>query len=183
LHVDGRVAEFEIDSEQLPYIRRTGSRQQDLLDKMRNIDPFLFEDVCAKVLAKLGAESRTTVKTNDGGVDFVATKLKFLPSTLPLPQSCHASVIGQAKRYKLGANIGEVKIREFVGAALLRRHTMGLESNLSPLAPTLFAFWTTSDLEPNARRFARSVGVWYMDGATLASYCEFLGLRQFIMDI
>lgn len=179
--IDGRIIELEIDDEANPYIRRIASRRQDLLDKLRSIDPYIFEKLCARVLIALGAEARETERTNDGGIDFIATKLKVIPSQLPLPHTCHGIVIGQAKRYKDGANIGEVKLREFVGAALLRRHVLGVNSNLSPLAPTLYAFWTTSDLDPNARKFARSIGVWYMDGPTFAAYAEELGLRDEIM--
>lgn len=181
--VDGRLEEFEIDSDKSPYIRRKIARQQDLLDKLRTIDPFVFEQVCARILSALGAESFVTPNTNDGGIDFIATKLKVVPSVLPMPHSCHGIVVGQAKRHKSGNNVGEVKLREFVGAALLRRHILGIEAALSPLAPTIFAFWTTADLDPNARRFARSIGLWYMDGVTLASYTEELGLRDYVMGL
>lgn len=181
--VDGRIEEFEIDNEVQPYIRRKGIRHQDLLDKLRSIDPFVFEEVCAKILTKLGADAYSTERTNDGGIDFIGIKMKVVPSALPMPHSSHGVVIGQAKRYKDGANISETRLREFVGSGLLRRHELASQYGLSPLAPTLYAFWTTSDLDPNARRFARRIGLWYMDGATLASYAEELGLRGYVMSL
>ena len=181
--VDGKVADFEIDEGQPPYLRRLLPRQPSLLEKMRRIDPFAFEEVCARVLSALGAEAGVTQKTNDGGIDFTATKLKIIHSSLPLPHSCHAVVIGQAKRYKEGAVISETRIREFVGASVLKRHQMAATSTIAPLMPTLYAFWTTSDLEPNAKKYARSVGLWYMDGSTLSAYAKELGLEEYINDL
>ena len=178
---DGRVREFEIDDESPPYVRRTVERDHELIAKLRRIDPFAFEDICAKILSALGAESSVTQRTNDGGIDFFATKLKVVPSALPMPVSCHGLVIGQAKRYREGAAISETRLREFVGASVLQRHVLTASSNLGPLIPTLYAFWTTSDLDPNARNFAKSVGVWYMDGQTLAAYVIHLNLRQIVM--
>jgi hypothetical protein len=52
-----------------------------------------------------------------------------------------------------------------------------------PLMPTLFAFWTTSDLDPNAKKYARSVGLWYMDGPTLSAYAQELGLEEYINNL
>ena len=178
--VDGKVADFEIDEEQPPYLRRLLPRRPSLLEKLRKIDPFAFEEVCARILGALGAESGVTQKSNDGGIDFTATKLKIIHSNLPLPHSCHAVVIGQAKRYKEGSAISETRIREFVGASVLKRHQMAANSTIAPLMPTLYAFWTTSDLEPNAKKYARGVGLWYMDGATLSAYARELGLEDYI---
>ena len=178
---DGRVREFEIDDESPPYVRRTVERDQKLIAKLRRIDPFSFEDICAKILSALGADSSVTQRTNDGGIDFFATKLKVVPAALPMPISCHGLVIGQAKRYQEGAAISETRLREFVGASVLHRHGLSARLNLGPLVPTLYAFWTTSDLDPNARAFAKSVGVWYMDGQTLAAYVIHLNLREIVM--
>jgi hypothetical protein len=178
--IDGKVADFEIDNEQPPYLRRLLPRQPSLLEKMRKINPFAFEMVCSRVLEALGGEAEVTQKTNDGGIDFTATKLKIIHSSLPLPHSCHAVVIGQAKRYKEGSAISETRLREFVGASILKRHRMAAEAMIPPLMPTLFAFWTTSDLDPNAKKYARSVGLWYMDGPTLSAYARELGLEEYI---
>ncbi len=180
--IDGKVKDFEIDDESPPYVRRLLPRRPTLLDKLRRIAPVNFERVCAKILESLGANAATTQQTNDGGIDFTATKLKIIHASLPMPASCHGVVIGQAKRYKEGAAISETKLREFVGASVLKRHRMAsaTESAIPPLMPTLFAFWTTSDLERNAKIYARSVGLWYMDGTTLTAYAQELGLSEFI---
>lgn len=178
--MDGKVQDFEIDNESPPYLRRTCPQNPTLLDKLRKVDPGDFEVVCSKILAQLGANSEVTQRTNDGGIDFIATGLKIIHSSLPMPTSCNAIVIGQAKRYKEGAAITEIKLREFVGASLLQKHRLASRTTVSPLMPILYAFWTTSDLEQNAKKFARSVGLWYMDGTTLARYADELGLREYI---
>jgi hypothetical protein len=45
----------------------------------------------------------------------------------------------------------------------------------------LYAFWTTSDFEPNAKKYGRELGLWYMDGMTLATYVTDLGMKDFVM--
>ncbi len=129
---------------------------------------------------KLGATANTTERTGDGGVDFVGSNLDIMPSGYGIPAVCRASVIGQTKRYK-GTNIvSEKAVREFVGSGVWKRHRLRLDSGISPLAPVILAFWTTSSFEPNAKRYAREMGIWYMDGHTLASYITKLGLSDFV---
>lgn len=179
--IDGTVPEFEIDNEPRPYIRLLAKEISPILRKLRSIDPFELEKVCADVLTKLGAEAKETQRTNDGGVDFVGLYLKIVPSMLPVPVACTACVIGQTKRYKDGNLISESRLREFVGAATLRRHELQREGKCGPLAPTLLAFWTTSNFEPNAKRYARAIGLWYMDGRALANYVERLEMAREVM--
>lgn len=183
INVDGGISSFEIDSEQSPYIRLVDSLPSDVISKLRKIDPFQLETICAKLLSALGAVSYTTQRTNDGGIDFVAVDFKIVPLALTIPRSCRAAVIGQAKRYKDGNPISETRLREFAGAATLKRHRLGIESKLGALAPVIYAFWTTSDFDPNAKKFAREMGLWYMDGLTLATYVTSLGLKEFVMSL
>lgn len=177
---DGVPLTFEIDSEESPYIRSLGRGDESLLRRLRSIDPFAFEEVCAEVFKKLGASSSVTPRTRDGGVDFIATNLNIVPHNIGTPSVCRAVVIGQAKRYQEGNIISEKALREFVGAGVWKRHKLRLESGISPLAPIILAFWTTSSFEPNAKCYAREMGIWYMDGRTLATYLGELGLRQFV---
>jgi restriction endonuclease Mrr len=181
--VDGSVLRFEIDSEQSPYVRLVQSFRSEVLDKLTRIDPYEFEDVCAKILGRLGAKSNRTQRTNDGGVDFIGVDLKVTPDALTLPRACRAAVIGQAKRYKPGRLIKETTFREFVSASALHRHGMVVDGKLWPLTPVIYAFWTTSDFEPGARDFGRRMGLWYMDGATLSAYIEGLGLAEYVLAI
>ena len=180
-NVDGKPARFEIDHEQLPYIRACAQATQPILRRLRKVDPFKFEDVCKLILQKLGADAKTTQQTVDGGIDFFGSGLKIVQGTLGVPIACGALVIGQAKRYKDGNNIRETQVREFVGAAVLRKHQLSFDGRVGPLAPALFAFWTTSDFDPNAKRFARATGIWYMDGDTLANYVMHLGLEDEVL--
>jgi len=181
--VDGAIPTFEIDNDPSPYIRLSASLPSDVISKLRKIDPYQLEDVCAKLLCALGATSYATQRTNDGGVDFIAVKLKVVPLALTVPVACTATVIGQAKRYKYGNAISETRLREFVGAAMLKRHQLMVENKVGPLAPVLFAFWTTSDFDQNAKRYARDLGLWYMDGSTLANYVVELGLKDAVMSL
>ena len=176
---DGVPLRFEIDDEQSPYIRAFPA-DNALLAKLRRINPFAVEDLCAQVLAKLGATANATERTGDGGVDFIASNLDIMPAGYGIPAVCRATVIGQTKRYKETNVINEKTVREFVGSGVWKRHKLRLDSGISPLAPVILAFWTTSNFEPNAKRYAREMGIWYMDGHTLSSYIAKLGLRDFV---
>ncbi len=178
---DGSILSFEIDEEESPYIRLVRSAPAGLLAKLRRIHPSEFEKVCAKILTALGSSSEVTQTAHDGGIDFIGRNLNIVPSALRVPLSCYAIVLGQAKRYADGRLIGETRLREFLGAAAMRRHTLHRESKLSLYAPVLLAFWTTSDFEPNAKRFARSAGIWAMNGTTLSAYVTHLQIYDFVM--
>lgn len=179
--LDGVTPSFEIDEEQSPYIRLVSQPSDALLDVLRTIDPYHFEHVCALVMQKLGAKSETTQRSYDGGVDFLAIDFDFVPDGLDTPASCRAAVIGQAKRYKDGNAISETALRSFIGGAVRWRHQLAAEGKIGALSPVSFAFWTTSSFEPNARSYARAVGIWYMEGRTLAAYCASLGLADQIL--
>lgn len=179
---DGVPLRFEIDDEQSPYIKAFPA-DNALLAKLRRINPLVVEDLCAKILAKLGATANATERTGDGGVDFIASNLDIMPAGYGIPAVCRATVIGQTKRYKETNVINEKAVREFVGSGVWKRHKLPLDSGISPLAPVILAFWTTSNFEPNAKRYAREMGIWYMDGHTLASYIAKLGLSDFVFGL
>lgn len=176
---DGVPLRFEIDDEQSPYIKAFPT-DNTLLAKLRRIDPFVVEDLCAQILTKLGATANATERTGDGGVDFIASNLDIMPFGYGIPAVCRATVIGQTKRYKETNIINEKAVREFVGSGVWKRHKLRLDSGISPLAPVILAFWTTSNFDLNAKRYAREMGIWYMDGHTLASYIAKLGLSDFV---
>jgi hypothetical protein len=173
--IDGKPPIFEIDNEQDPYIRGCPGVARPLLDYMRTMDPFAFESLCGRILTSLGANGAPTQRTHDGGIDFQATGLRIVQANLGVPLGSHAAVVGQAKRYKDGNLVRETQVREFVGAAVLRLHEFRINGRIGPLCPVLYAFWTTSDLDRGAKSYARSMGIWYMDGETLATYVENLG--------
>jgi hypothetical protein len=179
---DGSPKRYEIDDEESPYIR-SFDIDNTLLLKLRRIDPFKLEDICAEILKKLGAIASVTKRTGDGGIDFVATNLDIMPNGFGVPTVCRAVVIGQAKRYKETNVITETSLREFVGAGVWQRHNLRRDSGISPLAPVILAYWTTSSFEQNAKRYAREMGIWYMDGYTLASYIKNLDLSNFVFGL
>jgi hypothetical protein len=179
---DGVPARFEIDNDPSPYFK-SNPADTALLEKLRRIDPFAVEDLCGAILGKLGATSHKTPKTGDGGVDFIATNLDIVPSGFGIPAVCRAIVIGQTKRYKATNIIKETSLREFVGAGVWKRHKLRLDSGISPLAPVILAYWTTSNFEPSAKRYAREMGIWYMDGHTLAAYIDKLELSEFVFGL
>lgn len=168
--LDGKTPIFEIDNEPRPYIRLLQSipEAKDILFKLRSIDPKYFEQVCAEVLKKLGADAQTIQLADDGGVDFFGFDLTFFNCELALPRPCKACVIGQAKRHKSTNTVNETKVREFIGAATRGRHQFLKDGRLGALTPVIYEFWTTSSFDKGAKQFGRDIGMWYMEGLTLA---------------
>ena len=78
----------------------------DLLEKLKNIDPFYFEKVILILLQKMGyGDFIETTKTNDGGIDGIINEDKLGLDKIYI----------QAKRY--GENkVREKDIRNFIGA-------------------------------------------------------------------
>lgn len=179
---DGAVCPFEIDPEELRYVRRTELAADQLLQKLRKIDPFDFEKVCARLLTELGGESQVTQRSGDGGIDFISVGVDILPAAISSPMHCRAAVIGQAKRYT-SRLIAEKALREFVGASVLQRNSLRVQQRISPLTPVMLAFWSTANFEPNCKDFARRSGVWLMDGHTISSYLGRLGLTKWVLSL
>lgn len=177
--LDGAVCNFRIDDEDDPYVQSTGENTDDLLAKLKRLCPFQFEDVCKRVLDRLGGQSQVTQKSRDGGIDFFSVGIDILPDGINAPIQCRASVIGQAKRFT-SRLVAEKALREFVGASVLKRNELRIARSVSPLSPILLAFWTTSNFDPNCKSFARNAGVWLMDGHTLSAYLQRLGLADWV---
>lgn len=174
---DGGTCNFEIDDENPPHICKTNTNLSTLQNKLRRLDPQLFEELCSEILHKLGGISKVSGKSGDGGVDFYATGIKTHSKDLPLPNNAALCVIGQAKRHK-NHYVNETDLRLFVGGALLQLEELKRSKSLGLLGPTIFAFWTSSDFQENAKKFAKSMGIWYMDGITFAQYIKVLGLEH-----
>jgi restriction endonuclease Mrr len=181
--LDGSAPRFQIDDEQSPYIKSLAVTTSEIYRKLQRIDPFKAEELCAEILKKFGASAYSTKKTGDGGVDFIGLNLNIVPEAFIVPVGCKAAIIGQTKRYKENNIINEKAIREFVGAALLQKHILQKDGKAGPLTPFIFAFWTTSEFEPNAKIYARNVGLWFMDGHTLATYVHNLGMREQVLTL
>lgn len=174
---DGGVPTYELDDND-SYIRRINQGHVSIAKKLRSIDPLYFEVVCKRILEKLGATAENTQKTYDGGVDFYALDMKTYSASYPLPRTAALTVIGQAKRYAEKNDITEIEIRKFIGGAILKLDELRKQGKVSVLSPVVFAFWTTSDLHIHAKEFSQKMGVWYLDGISLAEYILKLGLED-----
>ena len=80
--------------------------KDDLLDKLKNIDPFDFQRVILKLLEKMGyGDFVETPKTGDGGIDGIINEDKLGLGKIYI----------QAKRYNEN-KVREPEIRNFIGA-------------------------------------------------------------------
>jgi len=78
----------------------------DLLEKLKNIDPYFFEKVILKLLKKMGyGDFIETSKSGDGGIDGIINEDKLGLDKIYI----------QAKRYSEN-KVRELEIRNFIGA-------------------------------------------------------------------
>jgi len=179
LREDGVEPSFEISSEASTlYFRALETSASKMLDRLLALTYGQFEIFCADVLRSMGGESRVVGKTADGGVDFVARNISLSGQGGPAPIGARALVLGQAKRYGKESLVPETDLRAFVGGAI-RRSSDPLDVVTfrgAVLAPVAMAFWTTSDFQPSAKRYAKAVGLWYLNGMGLAQLALRLGV-------
>lgn len=121
----------------------------ELLEKLRNVEPYFFEKIVINLLGKMGysgknGKAMVTNKTNDGGIDGIINQD-------PLGTS---SVYIQAKRYKEGNTIGRPDIQSFYGALANFKSDRGV-------------FITTSRFSSGASEFAKNQGIVLIDGIKL----------------
>ena len=106
--------------------------KNELLHKLKNIDPYFFEKVVLKLLKKMGyGEFIETSKSNDGGIDGIINEDKLGLDKIYI----------QAKRFNEG-KVREKDIRNFIGA-------MSGDTNKG-------VFVTTSEFDEKALEKARS---------------------------
>jgi len=119
----------------------------ELLQKLKNIDPYFFEKVVLKLLNKMGyGEFIETSKSGDGGIDGIINEDKLGLDKIYI----------QAKRFSEG-KVREKDIRNFIGA-------MSGDTNKG-------VFVTTSDFDQKAIEKARSAHhkIICIDGKKLVS--------------
>jgi len=176
---EGVTPSFEVSTEGVTaYFRVLEAPEVPVLGKLRNLPADNFEAFCAKILTALGADASVTGGPHDGGVDFVALNLQLGENVRFAPRASQAMVIGQAKRYKEGNNITLNDMREFIGAAILRAGQLrGVNSSSAGvLTPIVYAYWTTSDFHQEARKYARAMGIWYLNGRGLTQLAQRAGV-------
>jgi hypothetical protein len=162
---EGIDSSFQLSSEG-EYFRLLAAPELPVLAKLRVKDPEHFEKFCAQILSGLGAKSSTVGGWKDGGVDFIAVNLQLSERVKYAPRSSQTVVIGQAKRYNEKNNITELMLRQFIGGAILRAAQIREESKTDAglLTPVIYAYWTTSDFHHEARKYAKAMGMWYLNG-------------------
>ena len=178
---DGVRPNFEIyEDGDSAYIRMTDAPEVKLLNKLIEKTPEAFEVFCSKLLTKLGAKATPTGNRNDGGVDFTGSSLPIGISCGIAPTCSKVFVIGQAKRYADGNFVVETELRKFVGGAI--RKAYDLKHQIHALTPILYAFWTTADFHPDAKEYARQMGMWYLNGIGLAQLAHVVGITAETID-
>lgn len=106
----------------------------DLIEKLYIVDPYLFEEIVADLLDKMGyGDLVVTQKSNDGGIDAIVNEDK-----LGLDK-----ILIQAKRYNSDNIIHEKLIRDFVGALSIKKVQKGI-------------FVTTSTFDKKATEAAKN---------------------------
>jgi len=177
----GEIATYEVDDEESPYIRKICDSNPPVLEEIREMDSTKFEELCAEVLKKLGwHETGCIGGKQDDGIDFCGFGFPDNQLfNLPIPLNCRALVIGQAKCYA-DKNVTETEIRKFVGGALKKLNDFRKSGKVGVLTPVIFAFWTSSDFNDSAKEYAKTMGIWFMNGRTLVEYLDKLDLIKLI---
>ena len=131
----------------------TESIASELLSRIREAKPILFEHLVVELLLAMGYggasdnPGKILGKTGDDGVDGVIDQ-----DALGVDQ-----IYVQAKRYAEGNNIGAGAIRDFCGALDMKKTQKGI-------------FFTTSAFSPSAKETAKAMGkkIVLIDGQRLA---------------
>lgn len=121
----------------------------ELLDKIRDSNPFFFERLVVNLLDKMGysgenGDAKVTSRSNDGGIDGIINQDPLGTSTVYL----------QAKRYKEENVIGRAAIQGFYGA-------------LAGVNADRGVFITTSSFSKGSKEFAKGQGIVLIDGIQL----------------
>lgn len=174
----GTPANYELDEEQLPYIRSLLDKDlMQTLATLRKIEPREFEKICAEILRKFGANVRVEGGSDDGGIDFIGDDILLHPSAKVIPFKSRLVVIGQAKRFKKNNLVKLSEVRQFVGACKAKIHELKRNGKVGPFSPVVCAFWTTSGFDLPATEYAAKMGLWYLDGVSIARYVRELGVQ------
>lgn len=121
----------------------------ELLNKLRETDPYFFEELVVKLLDTMGysgknGSAEVTTQSNDGGIDGIINQDPLGASTVYL----------QVKRYAEKNVIGRPAIQSFYGALASVNADRGV-------------FITTSSFSKGAQEFAKNQGIVLIDGIQL----------------
>lgn len=138
---------------ELGYVKIRQSLEQDLLTKLKTIDPYFFERVVVELLVKMGYggsiqdAGKAIGKSGDEGIDGIIKEDKLGLDVIYI----------QAKRWK--DVVGRPEVQKFVGALAGQRAKKGV-------------FITTSNFTKEAVQYALQMDtkIVLIDGETLAQY-------------
>jgi restriction system protein len=138
--VIGNTVQTPDEAIEAAYQRLRANLAQDLLERLRKVEPKFFEGLVVDLLMAMGyGGSRVDAgqivgKTGDGGIDGIINEDKLGLDVVYI----------QAKRWDKGRNIGSQELREFVGALSGRKANKGV-------------YITTSTFTDDARAYVRNV--------------------------
>lgn len=177
--IDGIEPTFDIsDEDDIHYISFFDRPEIEFLRKLQSDTPENFEYFCKNLLIKLGGSAEVTGGSYDGGIDFIGYDLQI--NNLPQASTIGSNilVVGQSKRYTGGNHVNEKELREFVGASIKRIDTIKIQKeSIGILQPIILAFWTTSDFHANAIKYAKKMGIWYLNGIALSQMALKLNMK------
>ncbi len=138
---------------ELGYVKIRQSLEQDLLKKLKTIDPYFFERVVVELLVKMGYggsiqdAGKAIGKSGDEGIDGIIKEDKLGLDVIYI----------QAKRWE--GVVGRPEVQKFVGALAGQRAKKGV-------------FITTSNFTKEAVQYALQMDtkIVLIDGETLAQY-------------
>lgn len=119
------------------------------MDSMSGVE---FENLCKRLVSKMGFETQTTRASGDGGIDIVAYNRQPLIS---------GKYVIQCKRYS--GNVGEPILRDLYGVVMAERANKGI-------------LMTTAGFTRQAVAFSEEKQIELIDGAKLRSLLEQYGL-------
>ena len=136
-----------MDREQITTVESTKS---DLLARLRNIDPYEFEEFVADLWRQQGWEATVSQSSNDMGVDVIAEKTGMVDQKLAI----------QAKRYAEGNKIGRQDVQQY--------HSMKVQDATADAAVVV----TTSSFSSPAEEWAGEHNVKLIDGSDLVDIVQ-----------
>jgi Restriction endonuclease len=162
----GQIYPIAIDESE-PYVKSISEKVTYEINVLRNMNPYMFEEHCRNILSGLGGRAFVTQKSNDGGIDFYATNIRFVPEQIPYPLHAAVTVVGQAKRYNQYNLVTINDVRQFVGSTVRFLSDLRSRKVIPDAGPVLMAFWTTASFHSSAIEYGRNVGLWTADGRAL----------------
>jgi len=146
-------------AEREPQQQMTQSSQSDTLDRLRNIDPYEFEEFVGELWERQGWKTEVSQSSNDKGVDVVAEKTDGMVDQ---------KLAIQAKRYSEGNKIGRQDVQQY--------HSMKVQDATADAAVVA----TTSSFSTPAEDWASEHNVKLIDGQDLVEIVEERGAYELV---